>query len=155
MVKKKAGIFDPWRQERPAPVVKTEPVRVDINAEEEALQQPVRFAGRRGGLTVWLSGADPEVTTRQAQTNVLAALLHLMADKKLHHIFLNWGVLNKDHADGAEPRTVMSDGTRTVVVLGDYEKAIDAITLALRESTRQDPKVGAYLLSMGIRPYIV
>lgn len=154
MVKKRAGIFDPWRQERPAPVIRTEPVRVDVNAENVELQ-PVRFAGRRGGLTVWLSGTDPEATAKQAQTNVLAALLHLMADKKLHHIFLNWGVVGKDHIDGADLRTVMSDGTRTVVVLGDYEKAMDAITLALREATRQDPKVGDYLLSMGIRPYIV
>jgi hypothetical protein len=155
MAKKKAGIFDPWRQERPESVANLEPLRVNHHTEDGGAPQPVRFAGRRGGLTVWLTGANPDATARQAQTNVLAALLHLMADKKLHQLFLNWGVLNKDHTEGAQPRTVMSDGTRTVVVLGDYEKAIDAVTLALREAVRQDPKVGDYLLSLGIRPYIV
>lgn len=154
MAKKRAGIFDPWRQERPAPVAKTEPMRVNSNAEDVVLQ-PVRFAGKRGGLTIWLSGENPELVTKQAQTNVLAALLHLMGNKTLHPIFVNWGIAGKDHVEGAAPRTVMTDGTRVVVVLGDYEKAMDAITLALREATRADPKVGEYLLSMGIRPYIV
>ena len=157
-MKKRAGIFDPWRQERPPPVVQVEPVLVKPSGDDDvdtAASQPVRFAGKRGGLTVWLAGVAPDRAALQAQTNVLAALLHLMNDKRVHPIFVNWGILNKDHTTGPAPRTVMNDGVRIVVVLGDYEKAMDAITSALREATRLDPKVGEYLLSLGIRPYIV
>ena len=154
MTKKRAGIFDPWRQERPAPVVTPRPIRSEDTLDGAAFQ-PVRFAGKRGGLTVWLSGGDAELILKQAQTNVLAALLHLMSNKKLHPIFINWGIMGKEHTEGSAPRTVMSDGTRMVVVLGEYEKAMDAIAFALREATRLDPKIGEYLLSMGIRPYIV
>jgi len=159
MAKKKAGIFDPWRQERAEPVAKTEPLHVDAYTTDSVSSdpsQPIRFAGHRGGVTVWVPSGPTELMAKQAQTNLLAALLHLMANRKLYTIFNKWGLRNDRGSDfEREPWTVMHDGTRTVVVRGDYARALDAVTFALREASRTDVKVEPYLLSLGVRPYIV
>jgi len=132
-------------------VAPREPQRVDLAQESQA--HPVRFHGRRGGVSVWLTTADPEQRTQQAQTNVLAAILELGAQPKLAKVFTDWGVYTTVSKDA--PRTIISDGTRTVSVNGDYVAALDAIASAFREAVRVDPKAGDYLLSLGIRAYLV
>lgn len=154
MAKKRAGIFDPWRQERPDIVVPVEPQRVSTDPEDAGTLQPVRFAGRRGGVTVWLSTSDPANQQAQARVNLLAALTHLLTNKALTPTFVTWGIASRSFADG-KLETSMSDGVRTVVVRGDYVQAVDAITFALRDATRLDARTGDYLLSLGIRPYVV
>ena len=158
-MKKKAGIFDPWRQTRPepeaAPPLEPKPIGVESAVEAmDDVTQPVRFAGKRAGVSVWLSGEDPKTLVPQAQTNVLAAVTSLMAKPTLFKIFSRWGISDPTTA-GKEQHTRMTDGTRTVVVVGDYPKAMDAIAFAFREAMRTDPKVESYLLSLGIRAYIV
>lgn len=157
-MKKKAGIFDPWRQTRPeaapAPLeAKTVGVTESVEAHDD-VTQPVRFAGRRAGVSVWLTGDNSEVLVKQAQTNVLVAITTLMAKKNLFAVFNTWGIGDEARA-AKEQHLVMNDGLRTVVVLGDYPKAMDAIAFAFRESMRTDPQVESYLLSLGIRAYIV
>jgi hypothetical protein len=50
--------------------------------------------------------------------------------------------------------THLSDGVRTVVIRGNYDDAVDAITFAFREAMRTKESVTPYLTSLGIRPYI-
>ena len=157
MSKKKAGIFDPWRQETEPLEEVPEPMRVNVDPESMSAgaTQPVRFAGKRAGLSVWIAHDNPEQAADQAQTNVLAALIELMTDEKLVGIFTKWGIGGDELVGGSAAHTVMSDGVRTVVAPGDYTKALDAVALALREAVRVKPKTNDYLLSLGIRPYII
>lgn len=150
MTRQRAGIFDPWRQEHKAEVA-PQLTKVGGDTTEHVEPQPVRFAGRRGGIVVWLPGGD----AAQAQTNILFALESLMGDRALFAIFHKWGIGGKEQVEGTAPRTVISDGTRMVVVLGEYERAMDAVALALREVVRAKNSVSEYLASLGIRPYIV
>jgi hypothetical protein len=154
MAKRRAGIYDPWRQGGDEPeVVPREPVAVDT-VEATAPPAPVRFAGRRAGVTVWLPG-DTEDFSLQAQTNVLAAVQSLMQDTELFPIFRSWEIYGPDLVAGISERTVMSDGTRTITVIGDYHRAMDAVAFALREAARKKETVARYLASLGIKPYII
>jgi hypothetical protein len=152
MIKKKAGIFDPWRQERPPPP--PEPVPVSLEESGDAAM-PFRFAGRRGGVIVWLPRQDEKKALPQAKTNILAALLKLLADPSLFPIFRTRGI-STDTTDTSAERylTHLSDGVRTVVIRGNYDDAVDAITFAFREAMRTKESVTPYLTSLGIRPYI-
>jgi len=150
MTKQKAGIFDPWRQTHEPAITPQTVDKSDTTGNPDPA--PVRFAGRRAGVIVWLPGGDPA----QAQANVLFALESLMADKALYSFFTARGVLGgKEHVEGASLRTIMSDGSRTVVVLGDYQTAMDSIAFAFREVSRAKSQTVEYLTSLGIRPYIV
>jgi hypothetical protein len=150
MTKNKPGIFDPWRQEAPAPTQATAP---QPNSEDPVGQVPTRFAGRRGGLVVWLPGTDDEAQlTLAAQTNILVALETLLADPELFQVFHAWNVSSTPLThDGY---TKISSGARSVFVKGDYEEAIDAVTFALRAAARTKASVSEYLVSLGIRPYV-
>jgi hypothetical protein len=158
MAKKKAGIFDPWRQEKPdaPPPLEPQAARlVNSDTFDSSVQEPIRFHGKRGGVTVWLVAKENSaLSTQQAQTNLLGALTHLLKNPALQPSFKNWGIVAGQQT-GTAAGTIISDGTRTIAVQGDYTTALDAITFALRDAARADPKVGEYLTSLGIRPYIV
>lgn len=153
-MKKRAGIFDPWRQEKPpAPAGPT--LAQPVGEQQDSVEGgsiPTRFPARRGGLVVWLPEGEPDQINAQAKTNILVALEKLMADRELFTIFNNWGISTS--AIVRDTYTKISDGPRSVYVTGDYEAAIEAITFAFREASRSKPSVEKYLTSLGIRPYI-
>lgn len=153
-MKKKPGIFDPWRQEAPPPLEPTQAQPADTDSLEAVGggSMPTRFQARRGGLVVWLPENEPERIAAQAKTNVLVALETLMADKALFVIFANWGISSTPMThDGY---TKISNGPRSVYVKGDYDDAIEAIAFAFREAARTKTTAETYLTSLGIRPYI-
>lgn len=151
-MKKRAGIFDPWRQERPAPPPDPKPVSLEESGDDA---RPFRFAGKRGGIIVWLTTRDDKHALMQAKTNILAAIIKLLADPALFSVFRTRGI-STETVDTEQERymTHFSDGARTIVVRGGYEDAVDAMTFALREAMRTKESVAAYLTSLGIRPYI-
>lgn len=151
-MKKRAGIFDPWRQERPLPPPEPRPVSLEESGDEA---KPFRFAGKRGGIIVWLPTQDDARALIQAKTNILAAVIKLLADPALFPIFRTRGI-STETIDTDQERYVthFSDGSRTVVVRGGYDDAVDAITFALREAMRAKDTVAPYLTSLGVRPYI-
>lgn len=152
-MKNKKGIADPWDYERPPPPI--EPLRISVSDDESPPLQPCRFAGHRAGVVVRLPVADADKLVPQANTNVLEALLKLLANQALFPVFRNRGIDLDDNDFEREPYvTHFSDGTRKVSVRGKYEDAIDAIALAFREAARTDSSVTKYLDSLGIRPYI-
>lgn len=154
MTKRRAGIFDPWRQESPVDPVVTlpEPLLVDATVGDD-VQQPVRFAGRRAGVSVWLLGDNRAVLSKQAQTNVLTALLALKAKPALAATFATWGIQDTVPQTAGVKYTTITDGVRTVIVRGEGAQAMDSVALAFREAARLDPDVQRYLLSLGIRAY--
>lgn len=152
-MKKKAGIFDPWRQERPPPPPAPAPTPVSLEDSGDDAR-PFRFAGRRGGVIVWLPPKDPVKDVEQAKTNILAAVVKLLGDPALFPIFRTRGIFTEALESDGPATTHLSDGVHTVVVRGEYTDAIDAITFALRESMRAKDTVPQYLVSLGIRPYV-
>lgn len=150
---RKPGVFDPWRQEAPAPPPQALPANRIVDSPEEnagAGQWPIRFAGRRAGVVVWLNEGDAEQVSAQAKTNILVALEKLMSDHSLDSIFSRWGI-TKTEDKGS---TKISDGPRSVFIRGDYEASLDAISFAFREAGRVHDRHEKYITSLGIRPYV-
>lgn len=151
-MKKKAGIFDPWRQERPPPPPAPSPVSLEESGDEA---MPFRFAGNRGGMIVWLPPQDPETASDQAKTNILAAVVKLLADPSLFTIFSTRGIsAETQDTDPSMYTTHLSDGVHSIAVRGSYTEAVDAITFAFREAMRAKNTVPPFLTSLGIRPYV-
>lgn len=155
MPKHRPGIFDPWRQEAPPEAKPGAVLHEDLDvleSEGATGTTPVRFAGKRGGIVVWVPPGDAEKTGAQAQANLLTALQTLLADTALAPIFCSWSVSLSN--PGGATITRISNGPRTVFVVGDYENALDSIVFSLREAARLRESVEKYLTSLGIRPYI-
>jgi hypothetical protein len=160
-VKKRAGIFDPWRQsEQPAldetPSRKT-PAEFSVDETVTQPQHCIQFNGLRAGVYVWLVDRDDDDSARARAT--LVSLVHrLSAREGIAKILHGWGVYT------GTPKypnvVVLADGEKkmTISVPVDDDRlvlrAIDSFALALREVAQQFPDVRDTLVALRIRPYV-
>lgn len=162
-MKKRAGIFDPWRQEAPPPVDHT-PARktpTDHPSVDDTVTLPencIQFNGLRAGLFIWLPTEPGDDSARARK--VLVDFVHRIgvrdgAEKILH----GWGIYlgvskqaNPVVVDGGERKMTISvpeDAPERLI-----PRAIDAVALALRELSQQFPDVRDTLNAVKLKPYV-
>lgn len=164
-MKKRAGIFDPWRQEAP-PAVDNTPARKTPSSEHPAIDDTwsppetcIQFNGIRAGLFVWLvldGSSDESARARK----VLVDFVHRVGVREgVDKILQGWGIYlgtpkqpNPVVVDGGDKKITVS------VPVDDPERlvprAIDAVSLALRELAQQFPDVRDTLQAVKLKPYL-
>jgi len=161
-MKKRAGIFDPWRQGTVPPGVDETPARktpTEFHVDDTVTQQQhcIQFNGIRAGIYVWLIDQESDDSTRAR--NMLIELVHRIHSREgIAKILKSWGVYL---GTPKQPNpVVLVDGEKkmTISVPVDDDRlvprAIDSLSLALREVSQQFPDVRDTLVALKIRPYV-
>lgn len=159
-MKKKAGIFDPWRQTAVPPVDET-PVRkttTDVLVDDAAPQHCVQFAGLRAGLFLWMD--DQGDSDSQRARSSLIDLVHRISNREgVPRILESWGVFLG--APKQPNPVVLTEGAKQMTISVPVDdpdrlvaRAIDSLALALREVSQQYADVRDTLVALKIRPYV-
>lgn len=162
MSKKRAGIFDPWRQDEPEaqpqmPRRLQPPVDPD---EGEEQMHCVRFPGRRAGINVWINGDSRPTATLEARA-ILVACIHEIYNlgSSVSEGFRSRGIqLTSTDSDAI----VLTDGgDREVHILGfDREdvnastKAIEALSFALRSAQNGKSPAAEIMVKWRVKPFV-
>ena len=156
---KKAGIFDPWRQTEQPLVDETPARKTPTEYPVEGAVTPehcVQFNGIRAGVYVWMHDTGEDDSSRARQ--VLIDLIHRVNSREgIAKILQGWGIYV---GTPKQPNpVVLSDGTRKVTISVPVDdrlilRAIDSLSLALREVALQFPDVSDMLVALKIRPYV-
>lgn len=158
-MKKRAGIFDPWRQADPPPVDET-PARktsADVVVDENAIEHCIQFNGIRAGLFVWLDEQGDDGSSRARQ--VLVDLIHRLNPREgIATTLQSWGIYL---GEAKQPNpVVLGSGTKKMTIsvpVADERlvpRAIDSLSLALRDVSSQFPDVRDTLAAVKVRPYL-
>lgn len=160
LMKKRAGIFDPWRQtEQPlideTPARKT-PTEYPVDDTASHAQHCIQFNGLRAGVFVWLVEEGEEDSSRARQ--ILVDLIHRVnAREGIAKILQQWGIYV---GTPKQPNPlVLGDGPKKVTISVPVDdrlvlRAIDSLSLALREVSQQFPDVRDTLVALKVRPYV-
>lgn len=159
-MKKKAGIFDPWRQSAPPPVDET-PARktpTETPVEGNPPQHCVQFAGIRAGIFVWLDDQGDEDSNR-ARATIIGLVHKINVREGIAKILGSWGVFT---GTPKQPNPiVLVDGDKKMTISVPVEdpdrlvpRAIDNLALALREVAQQFPDVRDTLAALKVHPYV-
>lgn len=160
-MKKRAGIFDPWRQIEQPPVDETParktPTDTPLNGTDHQPEHCIQFNGIRAGVFVWLddSGGDDSPRARQ----ILVDLIHRISPREgISKILHGWGVYT---GTPKHPEVVVvGDGEKKMTIVVPVKddrlvpRAIDTLSLALREVSQQFPDVRDMLVALKVRPYV-
>jgi len=160
-MKKRAGIFDPWRQTTQpeldeTPARKT-PAETPIDSSIAHPQHCIQFNGLRAGIYVWLVDQD-DTDSARART-VLVDLVHRISSREgIAKVLQGWGVFTGTPKQpnpvvlGEDPKKI----TISVSVDDDrlVARAVDTLSLALREVSQQFPDVRDMLVALKVRPYV-
>ena len=160
-MKKRAGIFDPWRQAEAPPIDDTParktPHEVPLDDTRTYPLHCVQFNGIRAGIYVWLVDQGEEDSSRARK--VLVDLVHRVSSRpEVLQIFMGWGVYTG--VQKFPNVVVVDDGERKITIVvpaGDdrvVARAIDNLSLALREVSQSFPDVRDMLGALKIRPYL-
>jgi hypothetical protein len=159
-MKKKAGIFDPWRQSS-APPVDEMPARKTPHSPplgDPSHQHCIQFAGLRAGLFVWLADEGDEDSARARA--ILVDLVHrISAREGIATILQSWGVYTGTPKQPNPLVLTVGDKKITISIPVDdperlVPRAIDNLSLALREVAQQFPDVRDTLVALKVRPYV-
>jgi hypothetical protein len=159
-LKKQAGIFDPWRQAAVPPVDET-PARKTPTETPQGDQEPqhcIQFAGLRAGLFVWLNEEGDEDSARARA--ILVDLIHRISTREgIAKILHSWGVYSG--ATKHPNPIVLTSGEKKLTISVPVEdperlipRAIDNLSLALREVAQQFPDVRDMMIALKVRPYV-
>ena len=155
-MRKKPGIFDPWRQAPPQPVEKKSAL-LQRDPDQLEVLHAVQFMGIRAGVTVWISNkaeAERVPAARLVLAEAVTKLLKTPAKEYLQGQGISEGWVDKPYAVriGGTPHkiTVETDsaGDRT------SERAIDNLALALRHVIQHYPSLEHFFTAARIRPFI-
>jgi len=157
-MKRRAGIFDPWRQSE-APEVEEPQKAVRIlepGSEGEDRSHCVQFPGQRAGLNVWLS-EEPEDPSKNARA-ILVDLIHrLYITPDIAEVLTGWRIYigRKE-----EPNAIVLGDDKAITVVSPVEgefvvrRAIDSLALALREIAANKPSAGEVITALRVKPYV-
>jgi len=158
---KRAGIFDPWRQGA-VPAVDNTPARKTPSETPLESVPPdlhcVQFNGLRAGIYVWIPEKDADDSSH-ARALLIDVVHRISSREGIAKVLHSWGVYVGTPkqpnpivlADGDKKMTIavpVDDADRLVL------RAIDSLSLALREVAQQFPDVRDMLLALKVRPYL-
>ena len=159
---KRAGIFDPWRQSA-VPAVDHTPARktpseTPLDTTDIEDLHCIQFNGLRAGIFVWVLEKDAEDSSLARAT--LIDVVHRISSREgISKILNSWGVYVGTPKQ-ANP-IVLAAGEKKMTIsvpVDDAERlvprAVDTLSLALREVAQQFPDVRDMLLALKVRPYL-
>ena len=158
---KKAGIFDPWRQTS-QPEVDENPARktlseVPIDDTVSRQLSCIQFNGLRAGLYVWLAEVTDDDSAR-ARTTLVDLVHRINAREGISKLLHGWGIYT---GTPKQPNPViLSSGEKKITISVPVDddrlvpRAIDNLSLALREVAQQFPDVRDMLVALKVRPYV-
>jgi hypothetical protein len=159
---KRAGIFDPWRQTA-TPALDTKPARktpseTPLDTVNGGDLHCIQFNGLRAGIYVWIPEKDAADSAR-ARASLVAAVHRVSARDSAAKVLHSWGVYV---GTPKQPNPiVLVDGDKKITISVPVEdaerlvpRAIDNLSLALREAAQQFPDVRDLLLAVKIHPYL-
>jgi hypothetical protein len=159
-MKKRPGIFDPWRQGDSPPALDETPARktpTEFHLEDSGAQHCIQFNGIRAGLYVWLVDKNDDDSQR-ARSMLIDIVIRINTREGVAKILQEWGVYV---GTPKQPNpVVLVDGEKKVTIsvpVADdrlVPRAIDNLSLALREISQQFPDVRDMLVALKIRPYV-
>lgn len=156
----KKGIFDPWRQEAPAPPPSTKgddpreaapPTDPD---EPEMPKQCVAFHGLRAGVNVWLEEEHGSDYVQRAQNAIVDVIVKL---QRTHQELLEQRGVSMDPSKRG---LTFSKGRHTVVIGIEQDddkrmkRAVDTLSLALRATINDSTAAAAIITAAGIKPFV-
>lgn len=158
-MKKKAGIFDPWRQSAPPPLDETPERKPPFEVNDEpAKEHCVQFAGFRAGIFVQLEDTGDDGSQR-ARTVLIDLIHRISAREGIAKILNSWGVFVG--APKQPNPIVLGEGEKKMTISVPVEdpdrlipRAIDNLALALREVAQQFTDVRDTLVAIKVRPYV-
>jgi len=158
-MKKKPGLFDPWRQSAsPPPGTASRERPTPDFSENTAPMQTVQFDGLRAGLFVDVFPAEEEGRRLKARATLVDVIHRVYPREAIASILKSWGIYL-----GAviHPNpVVLVSGEKKITIsspVGDARlipHAIDSLSLALREISQQFPDVRDMLGALKVRPYL-
>jgi len=158
-MKKKPGLFDPWRQAAPPPLDET-PTRktpTEFARNDSAGERCIQFNGLRAGVYVWMSPKEEDDSLRARA--MLVDVIHRISSREvIAKILHSWGVYTGTPkqpnavvlASGDKKMTISSPASDERLVPG----AVDSLSLALREIAQQFPDVRDMLSALRVHPYL-
>ena len=163
---KAPGVFDPWRQMAEPPARRTmgevEPEYVDLATVP--MQHCVQFKGLRAGINVWVVDVEEEDAVRSAREHtVLVDLVHRLCKREVFvEMFREWGILLgiplSARSVSMSSTTGKGDKKITISVPAFEDRlgarAVDALSLALREAAQRFSDVRDVLATLKIHPYV-
>lgn len=160
-MKKRAGIFDPWRQSSVPPVDDTPARKTPSEAPMESPEVEVhciQFNGVRAGLFVWVTEKDEDDSAR-ARAVLIDVVHRIIVREGIAKILHSWGVYA---GTPKQPNpVVLTDGNKKMTIsvpVDDLERlvprAVDTLSLALREVAQQFPDVRDMLVALKVHPYL-
>jgi len=158
-MKRKAGIFDPWRQKTPPPVEEPRRTPTDVpQAEANVARHCVQFSGQRAGIHVWVEETPNEEDYSDIARRRLVGAVQKLMTGEAAEILASWGVFNGT-AKCANPVTLVGDnGSITISSPDDGDslvsRAVDTLSLALREAVQKSKSLADFLTGHGIKPYV-
>ena len=152
-MRRRAGVFDPWRQE-PDPVPVAESPQPTTEEDEESSSDPLvclPLRGRRAGVNVWLAPRrTPEETTEAAAQGLVSAL-DLVPDETLQR----HRITRRPPASGSTVSVRAGDRAFYVEAEGDGPEAgVDRIAFALMEACRRDPSAARRIEGLSVVPFL-
>lgn len=159
-MKRRAGIFDPWRQDPPPQTSEPSARKRQPEPDRDGAVIPprycIQFDGLRAGVHVWTL-AEGDAGSAQARS-ILVDLVHRIAAREgVSKILQSWGIFL-----GTPPQAnpvVLVAGDKKMTISAPAEdrvvpRAIDNLALALREVSQQFSDVRDLLVALKIRPYV-
>lgn len=156
-MRRKPGIFDPWRQEAPKAEPRLEKKPPPSDPTEVEVLHAVQFVGIRAGITAWVSSKVEEDRVLAARESIAALVLKFLASPVREHLLsqgIQEGWVDKPHVVhiGGHPHRISvetnSEGDRTA------GRAIDNLALALRHVLQNYPSLEPLFTAARVRPFI-
>lgn len=148
------GVFDPWRQEAPAPTAsEATPIQDDQEPEADDGLNRVLFEGAVGGISVYVpeDANDPVAVARSQLVDVVFKLIDTTKGGRV--LFERYGI--GTIKSSAPAHTRISDGVRNFYISNEHTlNPTTALTLALREAQRELPGAPAVLETAHVVPFI-
>jgi len=158
---KRAGIFDPWRQSATPEVDHTPARKTPSETPLESAPSDlhcIQFNGLRAGIYVWVLEKDAEDSSL-ARATLIDVVHRISAREGIAKVLHSWGVYVGTPKQPNPIVLTAGDKKMTIAVpVEDAERlvprAIDTLSLALREVSQQFPDVRDMLLALKVRPYL-
>ena len=146
---KKPGIWDPFRQEVPAPPKTTAPAVDDFEVNDETKElRCISFPGERYGVNVWVEDEDDD-NENVARNRLARVLCLLFRNTQVVPTLSSAGI-----SLGAKPEGVVIGGDTAWAVTIIGPSPIEQVARALRELERANVTAKSTLAKYGVVPYL-
>jgi hypothetical protein len=152
-MKRRPGVFDPWRQDPdPTPVV--EAPRPTTEEDEELSSEPLvclPLQGKRAGVNIWVASSRARGTSNEMAARALVDALEVVPEELL----LSHRIARRPPASESTVSVRTGDRAFYVDVEGNgAEAGMDRIAFALMEACRRDRSAARRIEGLQVVPFL-